>query len=272
MRIAGFDGTWEGWRTTARALLEAAVPPDAVSWRARDDAQLALGDEDDARAADGRRARVPRAFVERGERVACHRDGARWALLYRVLWRLAGVEPHLLDDDADPDVHRLNALDAAVRREIHKLHAFVRFRAVLDPDGGERYVAWYEPAHPVLPLAAPFFARRFAGMRWAILTPGASAVWDGAQLLFAPGATRDAAPAGDPLETLWRTYYASVFNPARVKTRAMRAEMPKRYWANLPEAALIPDLLAEAPARVRAMRERAARDEARRHGARGEER
>ncbi|MGO7668145.1 DUF4130 domain-containing protein, partial [Rhizobium ruizarguesonis] len=30
-------------------------------------------------------------------------------------------------------------------------------------------------------------------------------------------------------DDLWRTYYASIFNPARLKLKAMQAEMPKKY-------------------------------------------
>ena len=63
----------------------------------------------------------------------------------------------------------------------------------------------------------------------------------------------------DETEALWLTYYAGIFNPARLKPRAMRAEMPVKYWANLPEAALIPDLIAGAEARVRGMAETAGR-------------
>ena len=33
----------------------------------------------------------------------------------------------------------------------------------------------------------------------------------------------------------------------------MQNEMPKRYWKNLPEAVLIPDLLRQAPSRVKTM-------------------
>ncbi|TIV03003.1 MAG: uracil-DNA glycosylase, partial [Mesorhizobium sp.] len=36
------------------------------------------------------------------------------------------------------------------------------------------------------------------------------------------------------------------FNPARLKVKAMQKEMPKKYWRNLPEASLIPDLIAGA--------------------------
>jgi DNA polymerase len=44
------------------------------------------------------------------------------------------------------------------------------------------------------------------------------------------------------MEGIWRTYYRSIFNPARLKLKAMQAEMPKRYWKNLPEADLIESL------------------------------
>jgi DNA polymerase len=199
-----------------------------------------------------------------GERAACVRDPERWALLYRVLWRLTHGEPRLLDVVVDRDVARLVAMDKTVRRDVHKLHAFVRFRAVPITSADVCYVAWFEPEHHVLEYGAPFFARRFAPMLWSILTPDRSAHWDGASLTFGPGVPRADAPGDDPLEELWRTYYANVFNPARLKTRAMRAEMPKKYWANLPEARLIPDLVSGAPRRVREMidRLRARDDEA----------
>ena len=46
--------------------------------------------------------------------------------------------------------------------------------------------------------------------------------------------------------SLWKTYYASIFNPARLKPKAMRAEMPQRHWATLPETQLITELMASA--------------------------
>jgi hypothetical protein len=64
-----------------------------------------------------------------------------------------------------------------------------------------------------------------------------------------PGATRADAPDGDPVEEVWKTYYASIFNPARVKVKAMTKEMPKKYWKNMPETALVGELIAGAQAR-----------------------
>uniref|UniRef100_UPI0025FB61C3 UdgX family uracil-DNA binding protein n=1 Tax=Brevundimonas sp. TaxID=1871086 RepID=UPI0025FB61C3 len=101
----------------------------------------------------------------------------------------------------------------------------------------------------ILERNAPFFVRRFANMRWSILTPEASAHWDGETLAIAEGASRADAPSEDAMEDLWRDYYASIFNPARLKIGAMRSEMPVKYWRNLPEARLIAPLIEDAQRR-----------------------
>jgi DNA polymerase len=95
-------------------------------------------------------------------------------------------------------------------------------------------------------MAAPFFVKRFARQRWSILTPFSSAHWDGNKLIFAAGASQHQTPTGDELESLWRTYYAAICNPARMNPRAMSAQMPGRFWSALPEAAEITPLLTQA--------------------------
>ncbi len=74
-----------------------------------------------------------------------------------------------------------------------------------------------------------------------------------ANLSFEPGRPRPDIP-DDATEALWTTYFRSIFNPARLKVKAMQAEMPKKYWRNMPEARAIPDLIAGAQARTEAMR------------------
>ncbi len=88
--------------------------------------------------------------------------------------------------------------------------------------------------------------RRFADMAWSILTPDVCAHWDGHAVSFTPGVSKADAPSEDRLEETWLRYYASIFNPARLKVKAMQAEMPKKYWRNLPEASLIKPLIAGA--------------------------
>ncbi|MET0269460.1 MAG: UdgX family uracil-DNA binding protein, partial [Sphingomonas sp.] len=138
-------------------------------------------------------------------------------------------------------------------RDIHKMRAFVRFRELAGEDRAPRYVAWFEPSHHIVRHNAGFFMRRFTGMHWSILTPELSIHWDGTALSEGPGATRTDAPAGDPVEDVWKTYYASIFNPARVKVGTMLKEMPKKYWRNMPETALVPQLLAGAQSREAGM-------------------
>jgi uracil-DNA glycosylase len=87
----------------------------------------------------------------------------------------------------------------------------------------------------------------------AIPTPELSIHWHGGALTEGPGATRADAPESDPVEDAWKSDYAAIFNPARLKWRAMLSEMPRRYWRNLPEAAFIPGLVAGAQAREAAM-------------------
>ena len=194
---------------------------------------------------------VPKAFFELANSVICHRDPQRFALLYALLLKLRET-PQGLEDKGDPLVHRLEGLAQAVRRDIHKMRAFVRFRQVSDGEGADaedRYVAWFEPEHHIVQANAAFFVGRFANMNWSILTPEMSIHWDGAMLREGPGATARDAPQGDPIETHWHAYYASIFNPARLKVGAMLKEMPRKYWKNMPETALVPGLIAGAQAR-----------------------
>ena len=111
------------------------------------------------------------------EDAICHRDPERFALLYTLLWRLTHGEKSLLMVASDPLVHRLRQMQKSVRRDTHKMTAFVRFRQVED-DAGERYVAWFEPEHHILRRVSSFFVDRFAAMRWSILTPEGSLHWD----------------------------------------------------------------------------------------------
>lgn len=245
------DADFDGWRAAARALAAAEVPSDDVIWQVAGGQADLLAEAPTPLPAVTASFAVPKRFVELAGAVICHRDPARFARLYQALRRLRG-SPKLLEDSADPLVHRLETMAKSVGRDIHKMRAFVRFREVEDEDG-LRYVAWFEPEHHIVRRNAGFFTRRFASMRWSILTPELCVHWDGEALDFTPGATRAAAPDGDPLEETWRTYYASIFNPARLKVKAMTKEMPKKYWRNMPETSLVSSLIAAAGTRTEAM-------------------
>ena len=245
-----------GWRTNARALLAADLPPQQIDLADANLGQAGLLGQWTP-AAGRSTAKVPRDFLDLAEVASRYRDAERWNLLYRVLHRLTHGEPYLLRVDVDDDVRRLRLMEKAIRRDMHKMTAFVRFREVRT-DRGTEYIAWHRPDHDIVEATAPFFVRRFGAMRWAILTPERSAYWDTEALRFGPGMPRAAAPAGDDLEALWKTYYGSIFNPSRANIRAMTAEMPVRHWATLPETDILTELLREADGRVLTMIEKQA--------------
>jgi len=247
------------WRTVARRLLLGVVRPEEVVWvEPHGEIDLFEAESRDIAPVETRAVgTVPKRFIELGETAIQHRDPGRFGLLYRVLWRLQR-DHALLTFRSDPDVGQLDRRVSAVRRDAHKVTAFVRFRKLTAPDGAERYLAWFEPDHYVLEATAPFFVRRFAGMSWGIITPYRSAFWDGEALRFGPGGHKADVPAEDAVEDAWRAYYASIFNPARLKVAMMKSEMPVKYWRNLPEAELIPSLIRGAKAAEEEMIERQA--------------
>ncbi|AJA10163.1 uracil DNA glycosylase [Sphingopyxis fribergensis] len=247
-------GDFAEWRSAARGLLAGGVAPEDVSWRGSEQGASLFGDE--TVAAPAAAVSLPRELLEIAERVICHRDAEVPARLYRIVWR-AARDRQLLARTTDADVDWLRKADKAIRRDVHKMHAFVRFRRLGEEAGRESFAAWFEPTHRILRLTAPFFQRRFYGMDWAIVTPDARAIWQNETLSYGAGGTKDEVPDSDIVEDQWRTYYGAIFNPARVKVDAMRAEMPKKYWKNLPEAQDIAPLLAGAEARVERMREAA---------------
>lgn len=254
-------GDLDCWRPLARSALESGLAPHQLTWS---EARGVMGDllggavnaaspTEAGLPAMGTKstARVPKAFLELAQSALCHRSPSRLALLYRMLWRLQHESPQLLAIASDPDVVELHELVKAVSRDTHKMKAFVRFREV-QVDDSTCFIAWFEPDHRIVRRVAPFFARRYAGMRWSILTPDDCAHWSGNTLSFTPG-TQQPRDHADALEDLWRTYYAHIFNPARLNVPMMQKEMPQKYWKHLPEAHLIPQLVQAAMSRTGAM-------------------
>ena len=166
--------------------------------------------------------------------------------MYRVLWRVAHGEPDAASE-ADVDGARLSRMDGQVRHEIHRMHAFARFRE-LGPAGETTLFSWIEPEHDVLDEVAPHFARRLGARPFTIACPAGSAHWDGQELRYVPAGAVPLAPPPAVDDPAWDAYYRSTFNPARANPKALARQMPVRYWKLLPEARLIPQMLADARA------------------------
>ena len=254
-------GDLSEWRDAARRFLAAGLEPRSIDWRLRNEERglFSAGDYDIAvpkSVPDGStngqtQISVPPAFLRLADSIVCHSDPSRFDLLYRLLFRLK-ADRNLLEVKTDADVALAHRMQKSIGRDYHKMTAFVRFKEVPLPvgvAGRRRFLAWFEPDHFIVARVAPFFQRRFNDMDWIIATPRGWASWDGQTLLTStePAQKPD---IFDETDELWRTYYASIFNPARLKVKMMMTEMPKKYWKNLPEAELIPSLIAGAEAKL----------------------
>jgi DNA polymerase len=219
-----------GFREEARALLAHQVPPGEVQWRTAR-AQNADFFVDPSAPADRHSTKaastiVPASFLRLCEVVVLHHDPDRFALLYRLLWRLVH-EPTLRNDPVDPDMLHAHQMGQAVRRDIHKMKAFVHFREIDAGAAQPLHIAFHEPAHHIVECVAPWFARRMQDMRWVILTPDLSVESDGHKLHFAPGLPRSEAPTENAANEAWLAAYHRVFGEHAIAVNdASTAEAP----------------------------------------------
>src|ERR1044071_7548400 len=104
------EDAFEEFRDAARGLIGAEIPPEKVTWRARETDLIEGGEPPQGIATFS----VPGAYVRLAENVVCHRDRERFALLYELLWRIMHGERELLsiapDALVDPDPARRDAL------------------------------------------------------------------------------------------------------------------------------------------------------------------
>ncbi len=250
IQVITFEPTFLAWRKTARDLLTSKVAPELIVWQPQDGKKLALVDSlSEQVVAHKKPLNIPREFMEQAEVVSAHREDETWGLLYRLAFRLVYENKNLLHIKLDPDVLEFDRKLRLVTRDLHKMKAFVRFKEIKS-ESGSLFIAWHRPDHRILRFAAPFFTDRFNGMEWIIFTEEESMIWKNRELSFGPGISQKEAAVLDNVEDLWKTYYGSVFNPARIKIQAMKNELPVRHWKTLPEASLIDQLIDEAPARV----------------------
>src|SRR5947199_478111 len=124
---------FEGWRKAARALVHYGAKPSEVTWTVRGQATAHVSSDEptsfeppvDAPLEAPRGTfNVPRKFVELAKSAILHRDGERFALLYRLLWRLRR-DHDLLDATTDSDVAQAAAMAKAVQRDEHRMQASV---------------------------------------------------------------------------------------------------------------------------------------------------
>ena len=161
-------------------------------------------------------------------------------LLYRFVQLAMNSTESVLENFREPVVLRLHRLERQIHREVHRMHAFVRFQETRDG----LYAALVTPDFNVLPLLSPHFKARYPAFRWLI--------YDTRRrygLYHEDHATRfitlDATPhqlseglltgAETDYQELWQTYFSSVDIPERRNMKLHLQHVPRRYWKYLVE-------------------------------------
>jgi uracil-DNA glycosylase len=224
---------FDGWRRAARAMALNDFPPSEVAWRVRDPHEPKA----DATPLEAPQSTfsVPAKFVELARLAILNRNPDRFALLYRLLWRLRSHHD-LLMAATDPDVADASSMAMQVQRDIHRMQAGLRFRE-FGREQKAHFIAWFEPEHHIVAATAPFFASRYADMPWSVLTPDVCAHWDGYAVTITAGIAN--APDANRLEETWQRYCAEIFNPAQLRTAPRERMRETALTRNPPPAPMI---------------------------------
>jgi len=252
----GFKPNFDSWRSVAKKLILQRVKPQEISWQDKSQSLFSLLDETDKSVAKvipiNNNLTVPKDYIGLARTLSYARDEHRWDLMYRILYRIKYENRNLLSIHIDNDIRRAQLIKKSIGRDIHKMHAFVRFKK-LQREGKEYYVAWHQPEHIIFKPASSFFARRFGDKPWSIYTPDGSAHWNLKKIHFDKGISYEQFNTYDEMDELWKTYYTSIFNPARIKVKMMKSEMYPKYWKSMPETDLIDELIRSAPLTLQQM-------------------
>jgi len=147
------------------------------------------------------------------------------------------------DDYGNKNVLRVSEIVGMMRREKHRMEAFVRFQKLKD----ETFYAAIQPDFNVLPLLIKHFKSRYADQKWIIydIRRNYGLCYDLHDTEFIslefssvknPGNVVTAFSEDEEIyQHLWKNYFNSVNIPARKNTKLHLRHIPKRYWKHLTE-------------------------------------
>lgn len=170
-------------------------------------------------------------------------------LVYRLVRKLMALKRgDFLKNYGDADVLRAAQISKMINREVHRMHAFVRFQKLQCGD----YLALVDPDFNVMPLLDDHFVRRFADMAWTIFDTrrGYGIYYDKTSVSYVteiPADLDESEKIADEFldqnekafQALWKAYFDSVNIKFRKNEKHHLAQLPKRYWKYLSEKAAV---------------------------------
>ncbi|MBU4537230.1 MAG: TIGR03915 family putative DNA repair protein [Weeksellaceae bacterium] len=164
-------------------------------------------------------------------------------ILSAVKQSIKNPKENILHNFADPDIMEIAKICKSMGREIHRLHAFVRFEKLEDG----LFFAKVEPDFNVLPVSFKFFKDRYADQKWMIYDLKRKF-----GIMYDLKTTEFFYPEKDQLnllknsenfhheeekkyQTLWQRYFTKTNITERKNMKLHIQHVPKRYWKYLTE-------------------------------------
>ncbi len=241
-----YDRSFDGLLTVIFEALARRETPRAI--RSGEETQLQLFDDAIVIATDPEKA--ARVWQGLGKGLG---EKRRRRCLHAFLSGAVGIEMSILcyvqrafdrEEEAecsDPiDVLlALRQASSCVRREAHRMRGLVRFEEL----ARDIFVALIAPRYDVLPLIRRHFEQRYATQNWIIYDTqrGYGLFWDTMKTreVRVPDMPIGSNALGGGCEgrypDLWKTYFRSLTIPERRNPKLHLRQLPRSYWAYLPE-------------------------------------
>jgi probable DNA metabolism protein len=245
-----YDGTFEGLLTAVFEIYELKlfhVKLIKGEWRSsalfEEVIQVVTDEKRAARVLSGLRKKLSAAGIQRLYIAHMAEMEQEESTLIGFIRYVFDSDQNIEEDYGNKYVMRLSEIIKMVRREKHRMEAFVRFQKLKD----ETFYSAIEPDFNVLPLLIRHFKSRYADQKWIIydIKRGYGVYYDlhdtqYISLDFSEVSKPDkviAAFSEDEgiYQHLWKNYFNSVNIVSRKNTRLHLRHIPKRYWRHLTE-------------------------------------
>ncbi|MFK8162962.1 MAG: TIGR03915 family putative DNA repair protein [Lewinella sp.] len=248
-----YDGTFPGLLTAIfesyrlKAPVDDIVAEDVFQQQLFQEAtHVGTNEAHATRVAQGLRKRAGKGVMKWLQKAFLTEQPGTERLILHFVRRQMESEADVRQDAGDNKIRQLQRLDQQMGREVHRMHAFVRFQET--PDG--MFVALINPDFNCLPLLGDHFAARYPAMEWLIYdtkrhyglhwnTTNKKASFitldtnhDGHLRQLS---TEMLANTETDYQDLWNIYFKAVDIPERRNMKLHLQHVPKRYWRYLTE-------------------------------------
>lgn len=252
MTILLYDGTFEGLLTAIFEVYEYKFDPAEIITEERYNTESIFSAthkvSTDQEKSDRVLKRLEKNIGKKGisqllKVYLSENENAERLILSAVSQSILFPNEYILENFANSDIMEIAKITKSVSREVHRMHAFVRFEKLQD----EVYFAKIEPDFNVLPLIIRHFKNRYQDQKWMIydLRRHYGIFYDLNEAQFFEPALEQTSQLKRTenilheeeiqYQKLWQRYFFKTNIPERKNIKLHVQSLPKRYWKYLTE-------------------------------------